>query len=288
MAKRRHRPDRHAETYRSVYPQRNWPDTFRRFGLLWLTGIATIAISIGAAAFLYQLGYFVGAVVVAVLCALTLILSGFWIGASLSKNENEFDDGGWMFGICLCGTLIAVAAAVVGQEEIVLTGSSARDVVAAEAPWSHASFLHFRNARVLTGSVDRVAVWSGSRGSHGIAFFLQVAPIVDAGWTPGQPIGAFAVLGSPTMGHSSEEWRQPLNGGIRVNAVHAEERATALHNFRADGDFNVAADPVFVRWSADPEGEAGAAWWRLVQALLIAAAFWTGTMVVGFFIIVTR
>lgn len=251
---------------------------------MWLAGVATIAVSIAVAALLYQFGYFVGAIVVAVLCALVFTPVGYL----LARGREDEPGDGWVLGVALCGTVIAVGASVAGQEEILLTGSTARDVVAADAPWSNATFLHFRNARVLVGRSDFVAVWAGSRGSHHISYYLRVAPIVDAGWTPGQRIGAFAVLGSPVFNHGLAEWRQPLNGGIRVNAVHAEQLGKAVQDFRSNGNFNVAANPAFVRWIADPEGEAAAGWWRLAQTLLIASIIWAVMAVIGLFIAVTR
>jgi hypothetical protein len=251
---------------------------------LWLAGVATVAVSIAVAAILYQFGFYVAAIIVAVLCALTLLPVAFLLGPA--DEDPDGARGGWFFGIALCGALIAVAASVVGQEEIVLVGTSARNVVAADAP--HAAFLHFRNARVLTNRVDRVAVWAGTRNTHHVSFYLAVAPIVDAGWVPGQRVGAFAVLGSPIYEHGTAEWRQPLNGGIRMNATYAEELGTAAGHFRGDGDFDVAADPVFVRWSGDPEGAAGAGRWRLIQAVLIASLIWSVTTVVGFIMVASR
>ena len=271
----------HSERWSARQSRQRTSGRLRARGLLWLVGVAVIAASLAVAALLYQFGYYVGAIIAAVLCALTLIPLGFVFGRT---PEDRRDDIGInaLLVITLIGVVIATATSLVGQEEVVLWGGTARNVVAAEAPSSGAAFLHFRNARVLRGRMERIPVYAGSqRAGVSVSFYLRVAPIVDADWTPGQPIGAFAVLGSPNFGHHNAEWQQPWNGGIILNGANRDERERALTYFRADRGLNVAPNPAFLRWSPDPEGEAAGAWARLWGALLIASGLWTVTLLVG-------
>lgn len=266
--------------------QPNQRGRLRRLALFWLTGIAVILVTVVVAALLNQAGYFLVAMTCACLCALTLIPFGMLAARS---GESE-DDWGVIFTIALCGTLITFAASVVGQDDVVLFGGSARDVVAAQAPETGAAFFHFRDTRVLTDRIIRVPVYAtGSlkQKSH-IAYYAAFAPIVDRDWTPEQTVAAFAFIGSPTLGHRTAEWRQPWNAGILTNAVNADERDIALGKFRARDGLNVSAKAVVLRWSADPEGEAAAARGRLVTAVLIATTLWSLAIAIGLVVVVRR
>jgi hypothetical protein len=256
---------------------------FHRLALFWLVGVGILFAAIATAALLFQLGFFIVAIIGACLCGLLLIPFGYLV--AVDGNDGRVRDGE-IFAVALCGTLIAVAASIVGQEQVVLWGGTARDALAAEAPGNRAAFYHFRHARVLTGRTAQVAVYAGTRGTRHLSYYAGFAPVVDADWVPGRPVAAFAVVGAPQFGHRRSDWRQPWNAGILVNAALASEQERALQDFRRDLD--VAANPVFLRWSADPEGEAAGARARLVRALLIGTAFWSLAIAIGLVVAALR
>lgn len=260
----------------------------RRFGLLWLAGIVAILVTLTVAALLNQAGHFVASMVCACLCALSLIPIGIFI----ARGKDGEDDWGAIFAVAFCGVVIVFGASLAGQDDVMLFGRSARDVVAAQAPEAGATFLHFRDARVLVDRTVRVPVFARESLKPTfkpyIAYYATFAPIVDRDWTPGQPVAAFAFIGSPTFGHHTAEWRQPWNAGILANATIADEQNSALGKFRTQGGLSVSSGAVVLRWSANPEGEAAAARGRLLNAALIAAAFWSLTAIIGFVVAVRR
>ena len=76
------------------------------------------------AALLNQAGHFVASMVCACLCALSLIPMGTFIASS---KEGE-DDWGAIFAVAFCGVVIVFGASMVGQDDVMLFGRSARDV----------------------------------------------------------------------------------------------------------------------------------------------------------------
>lgn len=260
----------------------------RPLALLWLAGVVVILVTMTIAALLNQTGHFVLAMTGSIVCALTLIPLGIRIAGSGSRES----DWGVVFTVAFCGVVIAIAASFAGQDEVVLFGTSARDVVAARAPETGSAFLHFRDAKVLIDQTVRVPVYAReslkSRMRPHIAYYAAFAPVVDRRWAPDQPVAAFAFIGSPTLGHRTKEWRQPWNAGIRANGVHAHEWDIALGKFQAQDGITVAAGAVVVRWSLDPEGQAAAARGRLLTAALIATAIWSLALIIGLVVALRR
>ena len=215
----------------------------------WLAGAGIFAATLLGASLLLQAGYLVVAMVYAVLAGLVLLFLCLFLDGR---------DGGGSFVLGFCGVLIAVATAIVGQDEVVLFGSSARDVVAANAPASGVAFLHFRDAHVLADRMTDVAVYSGSQrqGTH-LSYYLKVAPIVDAGWTQDQPVAALAVIGSPQLGHRVAEWRLPLNGGVRLNGSHGSEQAKAARSLQRNERLTLTSDAIFLRLERRSGGRGG-------------------------------
>lgn len=253
-------------------------DRLRRFALFWLAGIAVILVTITTTALLNQFGYFILAMTCACLSALTL----FPLGIHFAGSGKRDSDWGVFFTVTFCGVVIAFAAALAGQDDVVLYGKSARDVVAARAPATGAAFFHFRDARVLADRIIRIPVYAKTmkEKSH-IEYHAAFAPIVDRNWTPDQPVAAFAFIGSPTLGHHTAEWRQPWNAGILANAVNAHEWEIARGNFSVHDGITVAQGAIVVRWSPDPEGQAAAARGRLLNTALIVTVIWSLTTIIG-------
>ncbi len=235
----------------------------------WLGGVLLVFINLCFATLLAQSGHFIAAILWVILCALPLGL--------LAMFAAGFD--GMVGGISLCvACVISIGGAVAGQGEVKVFGKTAHDVVAANTNDDmDASFLHFRNARVLverTGATDVYASnGSGSITRH-YSYTLRIAPIVDAGWTQGQPVAVFAVIGSPQFGHHASEWAQPRNAAIRLNGFDAHYREVAMQGLVRRG-LHVAPDPLFVRWSPDPEGEAAATRTRLLLTLMVEIVAWS-------------
>lgn len=250
-----------------VAPEGRWA-RWRSPWKQWLGGVLLVFINLCMATLLTQSGYFMAAVLWAVLCALPLGL--------LAMVAVGFD--GMVGGISMCvACVIAIGGAVAGQGEVKVFGKTAHDVVAANANDDmDASFLHFRNARVLverTGATDVYTSSGKGSGTHH-SYTLRIAPIVDAGWAQGQPVAVFAVIGSPQFGHHASEWAKPRNGAIRLNGFDAHYREVAMQGLVRSG-LHVVPNPLFVRWSADPEGEASAARKRLLMTLMIEIVAWS-------------
>jgi hypothetical protein len=242
---------------------------------IWLVGAVILVVDIVVSALLMNAGYFVAPVLFACLCGLAL-------GSVVLVFSSFAGMAAQVTGLCVA-VVIGLGAGVVAPDEVVLYGRTARDVVVADAPATPASFYHFRDARVLVDRSVSVPVWgSEGRRVHYIDHYLWAAPVVDAGWTADQPVTTFAVIGSPQSGHRRSEWSQPWRAGIRLNGLNAPERAAAVRQIAGDGRLTAIANPVFVRWSADPEGEAAAARARLANAFIIALVAWSLLLVVGY------
>jgi hypothetical protein len=244
---------------------------------IWLIGTAILVVDIVVSALLLNAGYFVAPALFACLCGVAL-------GSVVLIFSSFAGMGVQVTGLC-AACVIGVGAGIVAPDEVVLFGRTARDVVVADAHATGASFLHFRDARVLVDRSVSVPVWASSgRGvqSHHIVYDPWAAPVVDAGWTPEQPIATFAVIGDPQFGHRRSEWSQPWRAGIQLNGTHASERNDAVYRIARRGGVTTVANPVFIRWAADPEGEAAAARGRLANGFVIAFAAWSLLLVIGY------
>ena len=239
---------------------------------IWLGGAAVITATILVAALINQAGFWLSSIIFAVLGGLAL---WFLVGV-LTRGESSP-----LLIVGTVGLVFTVAAALLAQEEVVLFGRKATDVVVADAPRAHGSLMRFRDARVLTEWADYAIVWAGSKGTHHESFHLWVAPIVGAGWTPDQPLTAFAVIGDPNFGHRRAEWRRPWNAGIALNGMNDDRRQHAAQLIARYRHVAIADGAVFVRWTSDPDAEAAAARQRLTLTMMIAAAVWSVLVTIG-------
>lgn len=233
---------------------------------IWLGGAVLLIVDLLVATLLMQAGYLVISIIWACLCGVGLGLLAMFVGATLAPQIV-----GLTVGIVLgCGLTMA------GQDEIKLFGTTALDIAVADAPDSSAAFFHFRDARILDDEAGAADVYGSSRGvgSH-ILYTLHAAPLVGAGWTPDRPVAVFAVVASPRFGHRTSEWALPWKAGIRLSALDIADAEKAVRDIARHNDLHVVSNPLFVRWSADPEGEAAAARWALANMLLIVLIGWS-------------
>lgn len=250
-----------AETPVRSHRRDRWP-----LWKIWLGGIALLIADVLLSTLLMQAGYFIIPLLWACLCGLGLGLLAMAVGTSLTMQ---------IIGLC-AGIVLGTGVTMAGQDEVRLFGGTARDIAIADAPGTGAAFLHFRDARILFDEEGSAGVYGGSRGTgSNLKYNLHVAPVVGAGWTPGRPVAVFAVVGSPRFGHRVSDWRLPWNAGIRLTGADAAERDAALDEIARRGRVSVVANPLFIRWSADPEAEAAAARWGLAGMLLIAMIGWS-------------
>ncbi len=262
---------KHASRPRRLHPAApeaqwaRWRSPWKR----WLVGVLLVVADLLGTTLLIQAGCVVAAMLWAVLCALPLGLL-----AMLAAGSDAV-----VGCIALCvACVVVIGGAGVGQGEVRLFGRTAHDVVAADAnDGMAASFLHFRNARVLAGQTGAEDVY-GSNGAGKLVSYhlytLRVAPVVDAGWSLDQPVTILAVLGSPQFGHHAAEWAKPWNGAIRWSGFERQARDAAVQDLVRRG-LHVAPDPLFVRWSPDPEGEAAATRTRLLLTLMVEIVAWS-------------
>lgn len=244
----------------------SWPGGGFPLWKTWLGGIVLLIVDLLVATLLMQAGYLVISIIWACLCGIALGLLAMFVGATL---------GAQVFGLA-AGVVLGFGLTMAGQDQIRLFGATARDIAVADAPGSPAAFFHFRDARILGDEAGATDVYGSSRGSGShILYTLYAAPLVGADWTPDRPVAVFAVIASQRFGHRTSEWARPWNAGVRLSALDIADAEKAVRDVARHSDLNVVANPLFVRWSADPEGEAAAARWALANMLLIVLIGWS-------------
>ena len=234
----------------------------------WLIGAAIVLADIAGSVLLMQDGYEVTAMLWAVLCALAML-----VGAA----EH--------LALALVGIVIACGAGIVASgNDVPIFGASARDVPIAAAPGIQATFLHFRDGRVLVDMAEAVDIWASNgrrrnRDRH-VAYTLYVAPVVGVGWTRDQPVMVFAVTGHPGRNQGQSQWVQPWRAGFRLGGLHAVEIHEGIGRIERHSGIIAAGNAAIIRWTADPEAEAVAARWRLAMTAIVALAVWALTPLV--------
>lgn len=233
----------------------------------WLIGVAIVLADIAGSVLLMQGGYEVTAMLWAVLCALVMLVG---VAEHLA--------------LALIGIVIACGAGIVasGGSDVPIFGASARDVPIAAAPGVQATFLHFRDGRVLADMAEAVDIWAsnGHARTRHVAYTLYVAPVVGVGWTQDQPVMVFAVTGHPGRNQGRSQWARPWRAGFRLGGLHAVEIHKGIGRIERHSGIIAAGNAAIIRWTADPEAEAVAARWRLAMTALVALAVWALTPLV--------
>lgn len=231
----------------------------------WLIGSAIVLADIAGSVLLMQAGYEITALVWAVLCSLVMLA-----GAA------EY------IPLAIIGIVIACGAGIVTSgADVPIFGTSARDVPVASAAGVHATFLHFRDGRVLAEMAEPVDIRGGTqRQGSRVLYTLHVAPVVGDGWTRDQAVTVFAVTGHPGRNQGRDQWAQPWRAGFRINGNNAEEIHAGIAKIALHSGVIVAGNAAIIRWTANPEADAAVARLQLAMAALIALLIWTLATVV--------
>ena len=243
---------------------RRWPGPFP-WGTLW--GVPILAATMAVCAIMGTLGWLIPAIFAAVIAGLMMMVAARAVGA-------------WSFaGLLLCGVIGLMGAMI----EVPLFGPTVRGIpVARAAEHPGAAIFHFTDGRVLEEMSGDVGVYGGSKGvgSHEL-HRLRIAPVVGDGWTPGQPVTAWAVTHSPNSALPPTDWARPSRAGVRVVSTSEsdirEEIVRVVRGYRL-----VSIDrPVLLRWMDDPEAGVSRQYGRLFVILSVCVALWGGVVLLG-------
>ncbi len=226
-----------------------------------LLAVPWFAVTILVCAFLGGLGWWMTAIIVAVLAS--LCFTPFFIrSAALGLG-----------GLMLCGMAGILATGI----EIPLFGATVRNIPVAQATaYPGAAIFHFTDGRVLSRADWDVTVYgstSKSTSSHEL-YTLGIAPIVGDGWTPDQPITAWAVTSSPNSGMPLTDWSRPSRAGVRAVSSEVEDLRKAIVNVQERDGLKSAPDAVLIHWLDDPEAAVAGQYWRLFSFFAACVVIW--------------
>ncbi len=174
--------------------------------------------------------------------------------------------------------ILGLTAGVIGA----LTAGQAREAMAGgfidpattcdacEHP--EATRFRFKEARVLADRLTTLRIPSTNPRRPG-ATMRHVAPIVDAGWTSGIPVCAWAAATGDarhTLG-----WKEPLNAAIRIASMAPE--ADFREAIRQSG-LPTCTNAALLTWVSDPAATIEV-WRRDAHAAMpVFGGFWLATM----------
>jgi len=218
------------------------------------------AVTIAVCAILGSLGWWIAAMLVGIVGGLGFV--PFIVRSILLA----------LGGLVICATAGIFASSVEGP----LFGETVRGIpVAQAAAYRGAAIFHFSDGRVLADREWSLPVYGESKGvaEHEL-YRLRIAPIVGEGWTPDQPITAWAVTSAPNSGMPRGDWSRPSRAGLRATtSSDADIRAAIASAGRIYG-LNTVPDAVLLHWLDDPEAAVAGQYWRLFNIFLVCAVLW--------------
>ena len=227
----------------------------------------------------------------ATLVAVLLSLAGWWVVAifiSVGFGFLAMSVGdGWLRerrkSTSLAGfgaLLIVVGASIVslGSVEQMLWPNHVAGVTLEEAqtdPWS--TSFGFRSGRPRPELVGSAPVL----GRYGLAVdTVTVVPVVEANWTPKEPIAVWAVARKATLAERSRLWQQPSPSGVRVTGLYVADYQQAVSHACGSRDLRSIPEPQFIEWTPAPADSLLAAWRSLGTIALVAGLALFGLMLV--------
>ena len=227
-------------------PERPAPNRLRRlirpaFWRAAARGLAAVAIVSAIVVPLVCLGW----TMVAIFCAVTVGLNlGLWAGRDS------------MLASIAGAVLMSVVGLVIALSlDVQIIGTRAAAVALADLPhFPYAAQIHFTDARVATdyGAADAPRLISAT-GSGG----WLAAPIVPNGWTPAEPVRAWAisvVTGGygPLDYRSPRNWQQNYRAGVRYVATAFSPAHDAIARAVARFNLTTARNAPLFFWVEEP------------------------------------
>ena len=226
-------------------------------------GVLVVVVTVWASVFLAT---WLSGVLALFFAVIVGILGGLLVG-------RDGDVSGLIVAFLITDAGLGITAAILREHPPL--GAAISGISVREAP-AHPFVTRFR---FVDGKVrDDLASSSAVRGKYGEVLYSQsVAPIVPDGWTPSDPVPAWAASKPHALRESEADWQQPYRAGARLvtgtlesGPTDAIDVAVRKHHLRsADGA------PV-LRWTADPEAmiaDDTRTTWIIVA---IGVALWTG------------
>lgn len=243
-------------------------------------------------AFLRRLGLCLGLCSGAVLTAAGLTMFGLWIAAVFAAVGWGFAGLGLAQGVlpeydrragwaAFLGLFTVATAGLVAmtQQQYRLVGLAADQIGVDAAPaQAFANRFTFTDGRVLP-ELEGSAEYTGRYGTP--LGRVYAAPVVPAGWRPGQPVRVWAVADDDTYAADSAQWAQPARVGVRVASFMDDDYRRAVQQAEQANGLAPAEPALLIRWTADPAAELRAAWLKLA---LIAAGS-TGVWLAGLLVL---
>lgn len=152
-------------------------------------------------------------------------------------------------GLSASGTALGVDGYSAGA-----SGDHVRGISVADAPrFPSASTFRFVDGRVRSDLKGFYEVRTQHRSGISDVQVYHVAPLVPDGWTPTQPVPAWAVSGLDT--EYSRVWREPRRGGVVDHGSSREFHAKARDQAERAYGLASASNAPLIRWVSDPEGD---------------------------------
>jgi hypothetical protein len=170
------------------------------------------------------------------------------------------------FAIGTSGIIVSVT------QPYALLGSSSAPVrtvsEAAQTPWQQ--IFRFSDAVVQTQQAIPYQVVNQRSGTTRTTHWI--APLTAATATTTAPVHFWAVAPANSVAQGREQWAQPHQAALRLNAATSWSYRQVLAN--------ASPNPIFVRWTANPEAELFAAYGRVVLTIAIVVLVWGGVVAV--------